>query len=218
MKRIFLTISATAFILFACNNEKKSEIASTTGSTDTTAAAKTESSTLPPDSATIMNAMIAFATPGEMHKLLASFNGTWQGDITMWMDPAAPPTKSTGTSTNKMIYNGLYQESKHKGNFNGMPFEGTSIWGYDNAKKKFVSSWIDNFGSGIMMMEGDYDPATKTFSFTGTMTNFLDGKDCNIKETVQIIDDNTQVMKMWGPDIKTGKEYQTMEIKLTRAK
>lgn len=166
----------------------------------------------------MMKKWMEFMTPGAMHKLVASFDGTWEGDISLWMDPAAPPTKSKGTAVNKMIYGGLYQESKHTGNFNGMPFEGTSILGFDNAKKKFVSTWIDNMGSGIMMIEGDYNPSTKTFSFTGHSTDPLTGKDITIRETLQVIDENTQLMKMYGPDQKTGKEYQTMEIKLKRQK
>ena len=218
MKRITLIVCSVAIILFACNNEKTADVASSTTSKDSTDAAKTESTSPPMDSAAMMQAWQNFMTPGEMHKLLASFNGKWKGEVTMWMDPAAPPITSTATATNRMIYNGLYQESKHSGNMMGMPFEGTSIWGYDNAKKKFVSTWIDNMGSGIMVVEGDYDPSTKTFSFAGTTTNPLDGKECNIRETVQVIDDNTQIMKMYGPDRVTGKEYQTMEIKMTRAK
>lgn len=218
MKRITITICTATFFFFSCNNEKTADVASSTTSKDSTEAAKAETTSPPMDSAAMMKAMMDYATPGEMHKLLASFNGTWKGEVTMWMDPAGPPSQSTATSTNRMIYNGLYQETKHKGNFMGMQFEGTSIWGYDNAKKKFVSTWFDNMGSGIMKVEGDYDPSSKTFSFSGIATNPLDGKDCNIRETLQIIDDNTQLMKMYGPDPKTGKEYQTMEIKMTRSK
>jgi hypothetical protein len=42
------------------------------------------------------------------------------------------------------------------------------------------------------------------------------GKECDIRETFGIIDDNTQVMEMYGPDLKTGKEYKNMEIKFSR--
>jgi hypothetical protein len=36
-----------------------------------------------------------------------------------------------------------------------MPFEGISTLGYDNAKKTFFSTWIDNMGTGMMVMEGN---------------------------------------------------------------
>lgn len=31
------------------------------------------------------------------------------------------------------------------------------IMGYDNAKKKFVSTWIDNLGTGIINMPGEWN-------------------------------------------------------------
>jgi len=53
----------------------------------------------------------------------------------------------------------------------GMPFEGIGINGYDNLKKKFVSTWIDNMGTMIVMSTGTFDPATKTFTYMGEMDN-----------------------------------------------
>jgi hypothetical protein len=32
------------------------------------------------------------------------------------------------------------------------------------------------------------------------------------------VDDDTQIMEMYGPDPKTGKEFKTMTIKFTRNK
>jgi hypothetical protein len=44
------------------------------------------------------------------------------------------------------------------------------------------------------------------------------GRECDFKEVYKIIDDNNQVMEMYGPDPKTGQQYKSMEIKLTRKK
>jgi Protein of unknown function (DUF1579) len=46
-----------------------------------------------------------------------------------------------------MILGGRYQQSTTKGSFNNMPFEGISLLGYDNAKKVFMNSWVDNMGT-----------------------------------------------------------------------
>lgn len=81
--------------------------------------------------------MDGFYDPGDIHKMIAACDGDWNEEITMWMDPAAPPTKSTAMCTNSMIMDGRYQQSIHKGDFNGMPFHGMSIWGYNNARKMF---------------------------------------------------------------------------------
>ncbi len=88
-------------------------------------------------------AWMDYMTPGSVHDMLAKANGDWTQNITLWMDPNAPPTKTTGTVTNKMILGGRYQYSTHSANFLGMPFEGISILGYDNSKKMFESSWVE---------------------------------------------------------------------------
>ena len=76
-----------------------------------------------------MKAWQEYMTPGDIHKMLASSDGAWTEDITMWMAPGQPATKSTATAENKMIMGGRYQQSKHTGTFNGMPFEGMSLLG-----------------------------------------------------------------------------------------
>jgi uncharacterized protein DUF1579 len=161
-----------------------------------------------------MKAWMTYMTPGPMHEMLAKSNGEWNEEVTMWMDPSAPPTKSTATCTNTMILGGRYQQSMSKGSFNGMPFEGTSTVGYDNAKKVFVSTWIDNMGTGIMFTEGKYDEKTKTINFGGNCVDPMTGKEMKVRETFKIIDDNNQFMEMFMT--QNGKEFKTMEIKFTR--
>jgi Protein of unknown function (DUF1579) len=161
-----------------------------------------------------MKAWQNYMTPGEVHKMLAASNGTWAEDITMWMAPGAPPTKSVASAENTMILGGRYQQSVSKGNFNGMDFEGIGILGYDNAKKIFMNSWVDNMGTGITQMQGPWDPATKTVTLTGTSVDPTTGRDVKVKETFAMIDNNTQVMTMYTN--QDGKEYKSMEIKFTR--
>ena len=141
--------------------------------------------------------------------------GTWSGDVTMWMGEGLPPTKSTSTSVTKTIYNGLYQQSTHTGDMMGMPFEGMSIAGYDNLKKEYFSTWMDNMGSGFMVSTGQYDSVAKKLTLSCT-TTCMNGQEAPMREVYTIIDDNHHMMEMWGPDPKTGKEYKNMEIKYTR--
>jgi hypothetical protein len=216
MKSMFLTICSAAVLLFAaCSNasndaDKKDSSA---------AAAKADEAWVPIDSATQMQKMMEYGTPGEMHKLLESWNGTWSGEMLVWSTEGAAPMKSPATAVNSMTLGGKYQISKHSGDMMGMPFEGMSITAYDNAVKKFTSSWVDNMSTGIMTMEGDWDAATKTRSMSGTMPDVCrPGKICTYREVLKIIDDNTQEVTMYGPDPQTGKEYKMMEIKLTRKK
>lgn len=220
MKHIFLIICAATLLLCSCNNEKKTDEAkdSTASTGDTATAKEKEEAWIPVDSATAMKAWMEYATPGEPHKLLAKSNGNWSGEVTMWMSPDGPPQVNKATMTNKMIMDGRYQQSEFSGSFMGMPFSGISTTAFDNAKKVFISTWIDNMGTGIMKMEGPWDEATKTMTLSGKMIDPSTGRECNMRETFKIIDDNTQLMEMYGPDPKTGKEFKSMSIKLTRKK
>ncbi len=218
MKKTTLTICAAALLFFACNNEKKTDDGKTDKDSAKTTTTGGKMDEPMPDSATMMKNWQNYMTPGDMHAMLAKSNGTWNTEITMWEVPGAPATTSTGTSVNNMIMGGRYQESTNSGNMMGMPFEGRSITGYDNGKKAFVSSWIDNMGTGFMNMEGVWDDATKTINFSGKCMNPMTLKECDYRETFKLVDDNTQWMEMYGPSPIDGKEFKMMEIKFTRKK
>jgi hypothetical protein len=158
----------------------------------------------------------AYMTPGEMHKMLESSNGVWQEQLTFWMAPGAPPTKAEAECTNTMIMGGRYQEGNHKGDMMGMPFEGRSTVGYDNTKKVFQSSWIDNMGTGMMNLEGKYDEKTKSVTMRGKCIDPGSGKEESVREVMKFVDDNTHVMEMYMT--KDGKEFKNMEITFTRKK
>jgi hypothetical protein len=216
MKRITLLLCATALVFAACNN-KKEEDKKTVGTTDTTDQVKTKEAWVPIDSVMMDKAWKENMTISEQHKMLAKAAGTWTGDVTMWMADGAPPMKSTSSTVTKSIYGGLYQQTNHSGDMMGMPFEGMSLMGYDNLKKEFFSTWIDNMGSGIYVSTGAWDAATKTINLTGTM-RCMNGQDAQMREVFIMTDDDHQTMEMYGPDPKTGKEYKSMEIKYTRKK
>lgn len=164
-----------------------------------------------------MKAWQDFMTPGPMHKWMAGHVGTWEAEVSQWLDPAAPPTKSKATDVVKMSMNGLYQIADFSSSMMGMPMTGQSTLGYDNAKKKFVLSWIDNLGSGIIFMSGTYDEATKTLELKGKQTDPMTGGDSDIRQINKYIDDDTYVMTMYGAGMD-GKEVKFMEGTFKRKK
>ena len=168
------------------------------------------------DQEAMMKAWQAYMTPGDVHKMLGKSDGKWTTETTMWMDPMAPPAKSKGTCVNKMTLGGRYQESDFHGSFMGQPFDGRGTLAYDNAKKVFINTWIDNMGTGIMVLQGPWDEASKSITFTGNVVDPSSGKDTPVREIFSIRDDNHHHMEMYmnGPD---GKEMKTMEIDFTRA-
>ena len=112
---------------------------------------------------------------------------------------------------------GRYQSATHTGTMMGMPFEGVSTLGYDNAKKKFVNTWIDNMGTGIMVLEGNWDEATKTVNLSGkcVAADMGDGSEMTVRQTLKIVDKDHHEMQMFVTP-QGGKEMMNMEIMYTR--
>ncbi len=220
MKRTALALSAFLFFAAACNNtaDPKTDGGEKKAEPKKEETAK-EATTPPPpmDEAAAMKAWNDFKTPGEMHKWITSTDGIWTADVTQWMDPAAPPTKSTATMVNKTVLGGLYQTGTYKGTMMGMPHEGISTLGYDNAKKIFVSTWIDNMSSGFVYLTGQYDAATKTLNLKGKQTDPMTGMDSDMREVIVFTDANTQKIEMYGAGMD-GKETIFMEMVSTRKK
>ncbi|MBI5403635.1 MAG: DUF1579 domain-containing protein [Ignavibacteriae bacterium] len=161
-----------------------------------------------------MKKWMDYATPGKEHQSLAKMNGEWSFTSKMWMDPNAEPQISTGTAKFEMLLGGRYQQLTVTGKMMGMDFIGIGINGFDNAKKVYVSSWIDNVGTGLMFMEGKFDEASKKIIFKGVMVDPMTGKDTEYKETIKAIDDNNMEMEMFT--VTDGKDIKNMEIKYTR--
>ncbi|WP_276479546.1 DUF1579 domain-containing protein [Paraflavitalea pollutisoli] len=220
MKRLtFIVCSSVMLAISACNDTPntnspaKNDSTVTTGTDSGTTAGNTPVTA--PDTAAVRIAMETYATPGNMHKMLATQDGKWNAEITTWWAPDGPPQKTIGVSVNKMVLGGRYQQSSFTGKFDNMPFEGKGTLAYDNTKKVFVSTWIDNMGTGVMILEGPWDAATKTISLSGSMTDPSTGKDCKVREIMTFTDDQHQKMEMFAAP-GGQKEYKTMEILFSR--
>lgn len=170
-----------------------------------------------PDSATQMKNWMDYMTPGKEHAMMAKWDGTWSGNVQLWMAPGTEAMVSTGTTTNTMVLGGRYQESVTVGSAMGQPLEGRSTLAYDKVKKMFISTWIDNMGSGMMISMGKWNDVTKSITFTGRMVDPAMAKEVPFREVLKIIDDDHQVMEMYVLDAK-GKEFKTMQIDYTRQK
>lgn len=162
----------------------------------------------------MMKAWQEYMTPSETHEKLAKSDGTWKAEMTMWMVPGSEPMKNEGIMTNEMILGGRYQKSTFKGDMMGMPMEGMSLLAYDNAAKEYISIWIDNMGTGMMVVKGRYDEDTKMVDLKGTYVDPMTGKEEPVRETFQVVDDNHHVMEMFM--YMEGKEYKNMHIDFTR--
>ncbi|MBK9531921.1 MAG: DUF1579 domain-containing protein [Chitinophagaceae bacterium] len=218
MRNTSLIFCAVVLLMTACNDNSKNATATTDSTATAVTATKTDAAPAAmPDSAAMVKAWGDFKTPGDMHKWMAKTNGSWEGEVTQWMDPNAPPAKSKATITQSSALGGRYVISKYSGSMMGMPMEGISTLGYDNAKKLFVNTWVDNLGTGIVQMSGTYDEATKTLNLKGFQTDPMTGKESDIREELTTIDNDSYTMIMYGAGMD-GKEMKFMEGLFKRKK
>lgn len=116
-----------------------------------------------------MEAWMKVMAVGEQHEWLAQFEGEWETVMRMWMVPGAEPIEAEGKASNKMILGGRYLVENYSSDFMGMPFHGRGTTGFDNNRRLFVGSWIDNMNTGMSLHRGSLDPTGKILTMIGSM-------------------------------------------------
>jgi hypothetical protein len=223
--KTFMSLTTILFATLIATSSFAQSPATSPATASAPSAAQPLTATGQPNPQEMMKQMIEMSKLNENHKLLSSLDGTWNYSIKMWMnpDPNAKPQESKGTATRKTVMGGRYvmedvtgkmQMPGEDGKMKDMQFKGMGLEGYDNIKKKFVSSWIDSMGTGIQFSEGTYDPATKTLTYTSEMEP-VPGMKSQVREVIKIADNNHMTLEWY--ENQGGGEKKTMEIAYTRA-
>ena len=164
----------------------------------------------------MMEKMAKAATPGPQHEVLKKLAGEWTTAIKMQMDPSQPAQESQGASTITTLMDGRYCQEQATSQMMGMPFSGMGIYGFDNVLGKYVSTWIDNMGTGIMSSTGTADASGKVITWDATMSDPVTGKPTRERMVTTITDDNHYTLEMYGTPPGAKKEMKTMTIAYTR--
>jgi hypothetical protein len=152
-------------------------------------------------------------TPGEAHKQLGYFVGTWATETKMWMQgPDAPPEITKGTSTMKYILGGRFVQQEMKSTMMGKPWLGIGLLGYDNFKKAYVGSWVDNTATALATMEGTANADHTVFTLNGKMDDPTTGeKDKPVQYVWRIVGKRTHIFEIFDPSIK-GSSTKVVEV------
>jgi hypothetical protein len=168
------------------------------------------------DMQAMMDVYKRLAIPGEVHKLLASLEGTWTTKTRSWMEPDKAPIETTGTCEQKLLLGGRYLQQEYTGDMMGEPFTGYNIMGYDNHTKKYVSVWFDSMSTGINFFEGTASEDGKTITQESSYDDPIKGPTV-WRSVTRIADDNTLLYEMYLTP-KGGKEEKMMEMTVSRKK
>lgn len=153
------------------------------------------------DEQAVMAAYEKAMTPSAPHAELAELEGTWEMTVTQWMQPGAEPVATSATNTSRMVLGGRYLMDTTEGTAMGQPFSGMGWTGYDNVRDQYVSTWIDNFGTGILVAYGQWEDDEQGIVMHGTYVDPVTGKDVHIRT----------VSRMDGPDRQIFTWYEKRE-------
>lgn len=155
------------------------------------------------------------ATPGHAHLRLSPLVGEWNTETKVWMEPGKAPEVSHGRASSQWILGDRFISEEYSGSFGGKPFRGVATLGYDNVSKKYVGSWIDSMGTGMMTSEGQFNQQSNALEMTGTMSCPVTNGPRSSRMVTRIIDNKTHVMEMFDSGFD-GKETKMMEITYRR--
>ncbi|GAB3337252.1 DUF1579 domain-containing protein [Larkinella ripae] len=98
-----------------------------------------------------------FSLETGVHQQLTMLVGDWQGVTKTWFEADQLADESPMHGTIRPVLGGRFLLHEYKGSFQGKPFEGMAIYGYDLGSNTFQSAWIDSFhmGTGIMVSEAE---------------------------------------------------------------
>lgn len=168
------------------------------------------------DMETMMAAMEKYAVPGPEHEFLKKFVGEWELTTKFFMAPDAPPTEGTGTATFEMILDGRWVKQTAAADFMGSTMHGFGYTGYDRFKQQYISTWMDNMSTSMMVSHGSGDGDVCTFQCE-TDDPMTGRSNVEVKQVIRWIDKDTHTFTMYEihPD---GTEQMSMEITYKRKK
>jgi hypothetical protein len=157
----------------------------------------------------------AASTPAHGHKRLEPMVGTFNAVTEFVMAPGTPPQTHEGTSENTLVLGGRYLRQTYRGTALGMPFEGIGYTGYDNPGKRYVGTWMDTFGTGLMNSLGTGRPTDSKLTFAAEAIE-PSGRKVHFDCIVTIKDKDRHSYEMWTK-APNGKRFRTMKVDYVRA-
>ena len=104
--------------------------------------------------------------PSREHLALKNDVGTWDARMKLYLaGPDGEATEIQAVETNTMLGD-FWLMSRLEYEFFGQKMLGRGQFGFDPVRKKFVGTWCDTGSPYMSTMEGDWDEASKTWTYT----------------------------------------------------
>ena len=117
------------------------------------------------------------------HARLGAMCGTWNVDMTFFMQPGRPGVSTTGTSTIRPLFDGLFVEEKIEGTLNGAPFTTLAWTGYNTSTHQYEATRIASTNTIRIAEAGTFDEQTKQFELKADYA--MDGQTWHQRTVIQ---------------------------------
>lgn len=130
------------------------------------------------------------ADSAAIHAQLARFSGTWSVTQSFWSAPNAAAVIDQGRARFTMVLAARHLREELT-IASKTPFEALSYIGYDDKTGRYFSTWMDVNFNGLILAEGSYDAASRSYVFRGKMATGPDpSKAVPVREVLTVSDDN----------------------------
>ena len=97
------------------------------------------------------------AAPTEAHAWLKAYLGSWTTHQKDWLPSGALWNEADGQATCRMLLGDRFLQEDYTTTLDGHPFHGLGLTGFDRQKNAYMMVWLDDFGTGVIPLEGKLD-------------------------------------------------------------
>jgi hypothetical protein len=157
------------------------------------------------------------ATPGEPHRLLEQLVGKWEIASRVWYEgPGKPPVEFKAAAEVKWVMDGRFLQEDATAEVMGMPHKSMAFTGYDNLKKKYVISYIENTATSIVTADGTFDGSGKVMTLFGKFDEPMTGeRDKVIKLVTRLVGPDKHIFEIYDM-VGTPDEFKALEMTYVR--
>lgn len=163
-----------------------------------------------------MSALAKIAAPGENHKHLEYFIGTWETTMKVWKNgPGTQPKTTDGTAEIDWVLDKRFLQERYQGTMMGKYFESISLMGHNNFRNLYERTVVSTIGTHMLTLRGVRHPGSGLFTFYGEMDEpSLKVVGRAVKFVIRIINDNR--FSCTTIDLHAGEEYRVVQVAYQR--